>query len=283
MELLYLLVAGVVIWYACKLIAKSGNASAKHNGSVNQTPITPATSHNENCASQHPIDVEDRDEWEGSFWEVAQPLPAKAKLRLSYTDGADRKTERSVEVRQFGAFGEHVLIIGHCAKRNATRTFRSDRISFCIDEDTGEIVSDIRTYLQSKYNDSPDRTKDQLLVDEYDTLRVLLYIGKADGQLRSAEKAVIRDTCVALTRDSRLTDKSIDELLLSMSVPTPQAFKLAVGRLSKRDAGTQAVVIAAAEKMVATQKAVHASEQDAIDYMRKRFSGNAGIAQISHP
>jgi len=278
MALLYLLIGGLAVWVAYKLLIRSQIASTAQKSSNDQAPITLTISSGSSSASRHTSDDEDRDEWEGSFWEVAQPLPVKAKLRLSYTDGADRKTERTVDVRQFGAFGENILLIGYCNMRDATRTFRSDRISSCIDEDTGELVSDVRFYLQSKYDTSPDHTKDQLLVDEYDTLRVLLYVGKADGQLRLAEKAVIRETCVALTGDSRLTDKSIDELFLGMDVPTLQAFKLAIGRLSKRDAAAQSVVMAAAEKIVATQKSVHASEQEALDYMRKRFAGNAGVA-----
>ncbi len=277
MAILYLLVAGLVVWAAYKLFTKPQAASSSQKDSEDQARITLTVSQVGGATRRSGHD-KDRDEWEGSFWEVSQPLPAKAKLRLAYTDGAGQKTERTVDVRQFGAFGDSVLLIGHCNMRNETRTFRSDRISSCIDEETGELVNDVRGYLQAKYDASPDRTKDLLLVDEYDTLRVLLYVGKADGQLRAAEKAVIRETCVALTSDSRLTDKSIDELFTGMDVPTLQAFKLAVGRLSKREAAAQAVVMAAAEKMVATQKVVHASEQEALSYMRKRFAGNAGVA-----
>ena len=174
--------------------------------------------------------------------------------------------------------GPNALLIGHCNMRDATRTFRSDRIESCIDEETGEVVPDVRAYLQAKYDQSPDRTKDLLLEGEYDTLRVLLYVGKADGQLRAAEKAVIRETCIAISNDSRLTDSTIDELFVNMDVPTLQAFKLAVGRLAKRDQAAQAVVMTAAEKMVATQKAVHQAEQEALDYMKKRFASAASAA-----
>ena len=117
---------------------------------------------------------------------------------------------------------------------------------------------------------------------EYDTLRVLLYVGKADGQLRAAEKAVIRNTCVALSKDSRITDEMIGDLFSSLDVPTIHAFKLAVGRISKREPSARKILLNAAEEMVATQKTVHHSEQEALDYMRSRFgtegSGSAGAA-----
>lgn len=273
----YLLIAGVVVFAAYKVLHRHLPDSSKETvaGFPNSVAITGG--HGNDGVGRPSSDEIDHDAWEGSFWEVSQPLPARATLRISYVDGAGSSTERTVDVRQFGAFGDATLVIGHCHMRNATRTFRSDRITSCIDEETGELVADVRSYLQAKYDASPDRTKDELLVDEYDTLRVLLYVGKADGQLRSAEKAVIRETCVALTGDSRLTDKSIDELFACMDVPTLQAFKLAVGRLSKRDSAAQAVVLAAAERMVATQKTVHASEQVALDYMKRRFMGSAGV------
>jgi tellurite resistance protein len=243
-----------------------------------QFPIKITVSYDDSGYGRQPRESIDKDEWEGSFWEVAQPLPAKAKLRLKYTDGAGRKTERTVDVRQFGTVGPNALLIGHCHMRDATRTFRSDRIESCIDEETGEVVRDVRLHLQTKYDQSPDSTKDQLLEGEYDTLRVLLYVGKADGQLRAAEKSVIRDTCILITDDSRLTVSAIEDLLANLDVPTLQAFKLAVGRLAKRDQAAKAVVMTAAEKIVATQKTVHQAEQEALDYMKKRFAIGANAA-----
>lgn len=213
----------------------------------------------------------ERDEWEGSFWEVAQPYPVKARLHLKYMNGARQRTERTVDVRQFGAFGQTTLLIGHCHLRNATRTFRTDRIQFCVDEETGEVVEDIRGYLRKMYDDSPERSADGLLETEYDTLRVLLYVGKADGQLRAAEKAVIRSTCAVLSNDSRLTDEMISDLLARLDVPTIHAFKLAVGRISKKEMSARQTVLNAAEKIVATQKTVHAAEREALDYMKSRF------------
>ena len=276
MTLLYLLLGALAIWVAYRVLAKPRPAPPRPQPA--QIPIKITVSQDDGGYGRQPRESIDKDEWEGSFWEVAEPLPAKAKLRLKYTDGAGRRTERTVDVRQFGAIGQHTLLIGHCNMRDATRTFRSDRIESCIDEETGEVVTDIRSYFQAKYDQSPDHTKDLLLEGEYDTLRILLYVGKADGQLRAAEKAVIRNTCVAITNDSRLTDGNIEELLASMDVPTLQAFKLAVGRLAKRDQAAQLVVMTAAEKMVATQKSIHQAEQDALDYMKSRFNSGTNAA-----
>jgi hypothetical protein len=278
MTVLYYLLGAFALWVAYKVLAKPRQNPQSPQPASREIPVKIAVSDDDGGYGHQPHKSIDKDEWEGSFWEVTQPLPAKAKLRLKYTDGARIKTERTVDVRQFGAMGQSTLLIGHCHMRDATRTFRTDRIDSCIDEETGEVVGDVRAYLQRKYDESPDKTKDLLLDGEYDTLRVLLYVGKADGQLRAAEKAVIRDTCIAITNDSRLTDSAIEDLFVNMDVPTIQAFKLAVGRLAKRDHSARAIVLSAAEKMVATQKTVHQAEQEAVDYMKKRFTGDASNA-----
>lgn len=268
MTLLYLLLAAVAVWFIYQTVTKSSSA---RDPSPRQSRDLPNYETSDRVARN--TGNLDKDEWEGSFWEVVQPIPAKARLRLNYIDGAGKKTERTVDVRQFGTFGNSTLLIGHCLLRDATRTFRTDRIQKCIDEETGEIVTGLATYLKRKYDESPERSRDALLEGEYDTLRILLYVSKADGQLRAAEKAIIRETCVAMANDSRLTDATIDELFTDMAVPTIQAFKLAVGRLAKREPKSRTVVMTAAEEMVRTQKVVHQAEQEALDYMRKRFAG----------
>jgi len=272
MTAMYLVFAIIVAWIVFKLFTKPRQNQLVQNDRKleNQIKITISCDTERSTNESH--ESYDNDAWEGSFWEVTQPHPAKTRLRINYVDGSGKKTERTVDVRQFGSFDSTTLLIGHCHMRDATRTFRSDRITSCIDEETGEIVSDVKAYLLKKYDESPDKTMDQLLEDEYDTLRVLLYVGKADGQLRAAEKAEIRETCVTITNDSRLTDETIAELLANMDVPSLQAFKLAVGRLAKKDKASKDIVMVAAERIVATQKTIHSAEQEALDYMKKRFT-----------
>lgn len=275
MTVFYFLLGAFAIWVAYKVLSKPNKNPPSSRPDSREIPVKITVSIDDGGYGQQPHESADKDEWEGSFWEVTQPFPAKARLRLKYTDGAGKKTERSVDVKQFGAMENTTLLIGYCHMRDATRTFRTDRINSCVDEETGEVVSDVTAYLQRKYNESTDKTKDLLLDGEYDTLRVLLYVGKADGQFRAAEKAVVRDTCIAMTKDSRLTDTTIEELFVNMDVPTLQAFKLAVGRLAKRDHSSRAVVLSAAERMVATQKTVNQAEQEALNYIKNRFTDDA--------
>jgi hypothetical protein len=277
MSLFYIVVAGVVAWLLWRMF--SSNASRKSGNSNNayEIPITVKVTYESDDKTRSLDCDDDKDNWEGSFWEVQQPFPVRATLRIDYEDGAGKRTERVVDIRQFGTDLNGNILIGHCRMRNATRTFRSDRIKRCVDEETGEIVGDVFAYLREKYESSPEHTRDTLYEEEYDTLRVLLYVGKADGQLRAPEKVIIRETCRALANDSRITDAMIDELFSSLDAPTIQAFKLAVGRLAKKEAPAHALLMKAAEDMVAIQKTVHPSEKEALEYMRKRLFGSASI------
>ena len=280
MTLLYAIFFLAVLWLLWRAFnpAKPTTHSRPDVRTQYEIPITVKVSHESSGSSTiNELDI-DKDNWEGSFWEVQEPFPVKASLRINYEDGAGKATERVVDIRQFGSDLYGNLLIGRCRLRNATRTFLTDRIKKCIDEETGEIVEEVFAYLRAKYESSPECTLDKLYEEEYDTLRILLYVGKADGQLRAAEKVIIRDTCCALANDSRLTDALIDEMFSALDVPTLQAFKMAVGRLAQKSSDARAVLIKAAEDMAATQKTVHPAEKEAIDYMHKRLAVAANAA-----
>lgn len=213
----------------------------------------------------------DTDAWEGSFWDASEPKPVNARLQLMYVDAQGAKSSRTVEVRQFGELPDTTLLIGKCLLRNATRTFRTDRIQQCVNDETGEIIDDVGAFLRGLYLQSPDRSMQTLQETELDVLKVLLFVGKADGQLRAPERHVIKETCIALTGDSRINDGAVRELLSSMDVPSRSAFNLAVGRLAKRASEHKGTVFTAATSIVATQKTVHPAEQEALDYIQEKF------------
>ena len=60
--------------------------------------------------------------------------------------------------------------------------------SRCVDLDTGEIVSDVKDFLNALYEESPERTMDSLTTDYLDVAKVLFFVAKADGQFRREEK-----------------------------------------------------------------------------------------------
>jgi tellurite resistance protein len=224
------------------------------------------------CEPSSGTDDQDHDDWEGSFWDVSAPISISYRLRIKYQSASGKETLRTVDVRQFGNYGDTCLIIANCHLRNATRTFRVDRIKMCIDESTGELISDVNEFLHRKYLESPERSIELLLEHEYDLLRILLYVAKADGQLRQAEKVIMHEVALTLAKDSRLTESDIDHIFSNMGIPSIHAFKLAVGRIVKKGDQSAQVVLDAARKIVLTQSTVHPSELEALEYIEKRIN-----------
>lgn len=159
MFLLYLIAAGVAVWLLWRMFSQNASGKPRNPSATYEIPIRVEVTCETDDKTRSSDATDDKDSWEGGFWEVQQPFPAKATLRIKYEDGAGKQTERVVDVRQFGIDVNGNILIGHCRMRNATRTFRMERIKRCVDEETGEIVSDVFTYLREKYDSSPEHTR----------------------------------------------------------------------------------------------------------------------------
>ncbi len=214
------------------------------------------------------------DAWEGSFWEAVETKPVAARLHINYVDGNGKKTRRNIRVRQFGLLEQRGILIAHCELRGDTRTFRFDRVGACVDTDTGEVINDISHFLTDRHAKSPDRALEKMQETEGDTLKILFYLGKADGQFKAEERAIVRETVHALVADSRLNDHMIDDVLKNLGMPSLQGFKLAVGRMAKQAPDRRAAILDASRRMVGTQKTVAPAEAEAIAYIEKRLSSS---------
>lgn len=217
----------------------------------------------------------DADNWEGSFWEVQEPRTVAARLRLKYVDGKGRRSTRDVSVRQYGAMDGVALIIAKCHLRNATRTFRTDRVQSCIDLDTGEVITDLRGWLDARWESSPDRAIETVLNEYWDLLKVLYYVAKADGRLMKAERQVLHRAVSELSGRNDLSTESIDAMLDGLQGGSVTAFKQAFGRLVNSRPETAAAALKWSEQIVATDRTVAASEKEAMDYMRRRLASAA--------
>lgn len=193
----------------------------------------------------------------------------EATLRFSYTDAEGRMTARVVRV-------EHVdgdMITGRCLTKNARRTFRADRISNCWDEATHKYVPDALQHLRHVHLTTPRGSLDVLHSSRPEILQILLYVGKADGQLRDAEIKVIAAACKVLTGDVRITEVQVKELLSSMPIPSLHGFKIAVSKVVKSgEPATMRRIVLACKTIVNTQKTVTAAEQEALDYLSRRLT-----------
>lgn len=201
-------------------------------------------------------------------------IPISLTLTFSYRDSQGAETERTVDVKKVYPGQKISFFDGYCSLRNSNRTFRTDRVFKSFDAQTGEIIQDLSEYMSEAVNKSPFARGKKLANEQRDVLMVLLFLAKADGQLRAAERSVITNTCNQIT-GQHWTDDDIKAALSSMETPSRQAFNLAVGRVARDHQLPLDTIMDAARAIVATQKAVHPAEQEALDYILRRLTDRA--------
>lgn len=222
--------------------------------------------------SREPAEPDWHDSWEGGFWEATEPRDLETRLQIAYTDGAGNPSTRVVRIRSFDNGLHHGIFIGHCELRNATRTFRFDRVRDAVDVATGEVIADVREHLNRRYVESGQQARDTLREDHLDLLRVLLYVARADGQFRAAEKDIARQYLRDLAGDPRATDSMIDGLFDEIGTQSLAGFKRAFGRVISEQVVDPTKLEQACRAMVATQETVSAGEHEALAYLERRLA-----------
>lgn len=202
---------------------------------------------------------------------MSYPDNVIATLRIRYQRGADVATEREVSVTDFDPF----TISGHCHLRGQYRSFRIFDIRECHDTSTGEVVEKetLSDYLYALYQKSSRCTLERLMTPEFPVLDILVFIAKADGRMMAPERNVIAAACKAFTHDMRITDNQVEDALSRTASLSLHSFKVAVGRINKLgDEAVKRKLLAATRTIIGTQKNVTPGEQEALDYMAKRFA-----------
>lgn len=193
------------------------------------------------------------------------------KLRLKYIDRNGGITQRDITVNGISMYDGDGSIEAYCHLRKGQRTFKMERITECIDLETGEFVDDAYRHLKSKYEASPEKSLDVFFKEEKDIMRVLEYIGRADGQLRREERLLIYDAFRKISHDDRITDEMFKNAMEYTDAMNAQAYKLAITRLSSKPDNIKAILSDTARAIVATQKTVLPAEQEALDYITKKW------------
>jgi len=276
MELFAALLIALVLFLIVRPIVqgfKEGNASDEKEAPFKEDPVeivirTEYQSGKSRSTESNP----DQDNWEGAFWDVQSPRNIDANLCIEYRDGAGSFTKRNIRLMKYGAWDGGAILWAYCHLRNANRTFRTDRIISCVDLDTGEVIDNLETWLDSKYQDSPDRAIEKIIETAWDAIRVLFYVSKADGRLTQKERSILIDAIRSMNDHPAIDNKRIDDLIQSLDVPSVTAFKQAFGRLITLNRPLAEKTVTWADAMIATEKTVAAAEQEAIDYLRSRLA-----------
>lgn len=249
----WLVVIAIAAWYLRK------KHLAKKGGVIITTTL-----------QRQPIqEPQDKDAWEGAFYDVVAQRSARKSVRMQYTDTNGKASERVIDIRAFEPQRPEGLVIAHCHLRDATRTFRFDRMKRVIDMETGEIISDLQKQLNDEWQASPEPVLDALYREHNDVLKLMLYMAKADGSVRAAEIGVIAQYCQDITGDARVTVDLVKDLLKVVDVVTITTFTRLYNKLRRENPEAAAKAADACRAIVATQKAIHPNEQSALDLLDK--------------
>jgi hypothetical protein len=202
------------------------------------------------------------------YWNTIEWVPVKADLQLTYKDSKGKTIDRLVSI---SGYDGSTCLKGFCNLRNSNRTFRIDRILNAIDTETGAIIDNVPDHLLDKYRQSPEYAISTVFKKHLDMIKVLFYVGKVDGQLQAAERKIIYQTIRSIAKNKELTDADIGKYFKKLKVPNLQKFKIAFGRVCKKQPKQTLQLYYSAKKIVATQKTIHASEAEALEYMKKRM------------
>lgn len=242
------------------------------NGLGNYPPQQRSSGYSDICSASVKTEWvnsgEKSDAWEGTFREGVDAYEVNVHLNFDYIDLNGTKTNRTVWVRE----ADDVLgmMLAYCELRGATRTFRYSSVSNCVDIETGEVINDVGEYLYNTYLTSPEYALLKFTQDNLDLVKCLLYMAKADGQMRKEERDIISQVCISDASSSHITEETIKSLLSGLQIPSMQAFKLALGKIANNSHDQFKIVAKAAKDIVNTQKTIHPNEQAALDYIAKK-------------
>jgi WYL domain len=202
------------------------------------------------------------------YWDSCGFVPVKAQLRIDYHGVNALPSTRTIRISEYDGSS---YLNAFCELKKQRRTFRIELIKECVDIDSGEYIDNIPQHLLEKYQSSPEYILGQAMEKLSDILMVLYYVGKADGQLRAAERDILNAVVRKIAKDERITDEMINREFEGVGVPSLQAVKLAINRICKSSGHNMETTYKIAQKIVATQKTVHASETEILEYMEKKM------------
>lgn len=215
---------------------------------------------------------DEKDDWEGDYGAIIRPYPSGIRLHFDYVSKTGKKSTRTVNVREFGETGFGVMLIGFCEVRQAKRTFLAERISNCRDADTGVAVLSISEYLGAQYRKSVDFVLDSVFSNFFQVLKILIYFFKADGRVTESERSLLLDFCQRVSKDDRLQDDHMRNLIAAVPTISNHGFKVEVGRLASQKTAQRFGLSELCKANINAKKSPAALELDSISYIEKRLS-----------
>jgi uncharacterized tellurite resistance protein B-like protein len=266
MEVLVLIVVAAVAVFLWKVL------SAK-KAEPPQELRPPAPSPQPRPMSQPQDDGKDAwEEWDYMGAEVASTgKELTRRLKIRFTDKDGQKTEREIDTKRFLADDKDGVLQAFCHLRQANRPFRLSRVSHAVDLDTGEVLQDLPAWLAAQYANTPRGQADAFIDAHGDALSALLFVAKADGAFRQAEREHLAEFCRGLEAPSGEVVEVVVGDVGGWAVPSAIAYGKALrGAAGKPEAYRQSI-LDTARKMVDSDKTAKDDETKALGRMAKEL------------
>lgn len=141
-----------------------------------------------------------------------------------------------------------------------------------MDLDTGEVIADIRAHLEEKYKNSSDYSLDEFYKEYSLPLECLLFIARADGSVRKAEKELILAFCREHLSDKRVEEKDLLDILKNIEKMSIVKFRRVVTQVLELDNKIVEDILSTAGNLISVDNKIHAAEKEAFDYLQERYA-----------
>lgn len=196
-------------------------------------------------------------------------------LLIYFVDRNGEATERNISTVNYVHDPETHggSVYAFCHLREAYRTFSFSQIKMVVDLNTGEVVDDIGSFLDSLYMTTPVGVVDKFLDEHGAGMFVLFSFAKADGAMRVKERAIMLDWAKSqgLTDEAALT--SLEEQMKKVWYATNHAFWDAVKTVKKdgRDADYMQSIWQAVHAILNSDKKLSEQEEQYLKYAAKQW------------
>ena len=206
-------------------------------------------------------------------WQLDGQRSLTANLRISYWDRAGKMTHRRVTVQRYGLSADWGggVMVAHCHLQDVSRPFRLLRITHAVDLDVGERIDNLPAWLEARYAQAPVETCDRFVDAHQAALGALLFVAKADSALRSKERDVFAQFCVAQGLKEAHQGRLVVERVAEWRPPRPRGYDHCLRAVAGRERAYCHSVLQHAMAIVATDKTVWADESIAIERMRREL------------
>lgn len=151
-----------------------------------------------------------------------------------------------------------------------------------IDLKTGESLTDLVSFFERKYRESPEYLYDYLFEKYGGEIYIFVYLAAADGAMRAQERNIIVRYCWEQEGFKSLDAEKVDEILKKMYRPSKHDFHRCV-RQTKLDSNGLNKVWSVANAIVDTNAKPHSEHTRALEYMQKQWKKKIAVAEKPTP